>query len=239
MCVSCRDLLNEQLFCGFKIQYLSGISIDPVLDFLNGGAGAFGYITSLGDESANHPVGILVTAPLPGRIGMRIIEVGSGRTAEYRGLQRHVIKELAAVVCRDGLEHDLERLLAHRAFYAIDGPIHRSLGLVLDLADDQLPALTLNQSEQGGASWRRGQSVNLGIFYFSLELRKALILINRPHEFGDARFVPHSQSPCNPRPSRQRILSKVPGQNRFFIQPHNKEVTSLKQKTLTRRMYQL
>ncbi|MEI6892135.1 MAG: hypothetical protein V5783_08195 [Pontiella sp.] len=83
---------------------------------------------------------------------MRVIERGSCRQPEYRSLQCRVIKELATVVCCDGLEHDFERLLAHRSFDTIDGPSHRSLSLVLDLADDQLSALTLNQSEQGGTS---------------------------------------------------------------------------------------
>ncbi len=115
-----RDLLNKQFFCNFKVQHFTGLSIDPVLDFLNDGAGAFAYITSLGDEPANHPVDILVTAPLSGRIGMRTIELDSCQAIEYRRLQCRVIKELATLVCCDGLEHDFERLL----------PIERSMPLM-------------------------------------------------------------------------------------------------------------
>ena len=43
---SCRDLLNEQLFCGFKIQYLARVAIDPFLDGTDVCTGIPAYIAS-------------------------------------------------------------------------------------------------------------------------------------------------------------------------------------------------
>ena len=63
--VSYHDLLNTHFFCGFKIQYLSRIWIDPILNLLNLLASKFPYITSFRDESPNHPIDILITPSFP------------------------------------------------------------------------------------------------------------------------------------------------------------------------------
>ena len=60
--ISCRQLQSKQFFCGFIIQYLAGIAVDPFLDSSDGGMGILANIASFRNESAYDAVGILVGA---------------------------------------------------------------------------------------------------------------------------------------------------------------------------------
>src|SRR5690554_2498474 len=115
----------------------SGIGIHPVLYFLH----ALGLdeckIGSLGQESPDDAVVILVGAPLARAVRMCEIQCGPVALGQYRLLQSMDIGELAAIVERDREEYLAEQAASKLALQLVECVLH-GLRAPVPYLDDQL-----------------------------------------------------------------------------------------------------
>ena len=93
----------------------------------------------LGDMVADHAVILFIGPPLKGTVGMAEVDLGPGLAGSGHGLLQPLpVKELTAVVHRDGLEPLQELGQPHSALQSVKHSEHFLLGLGFELEDQRL-----------------------------------------------------------------------------------------------------
>ena len=129
----------------FPSQYFSRVVIHPILHRSDLRGLHLVEIRTLGKESSDHAVMILVASFLPCRIAMAVVDLKSCPTLDAPD-QLLILQKFAAVVCGDAAE--LLPELRRSALQPVDGPADRLRSPIRKLHNDLLSAPALGQREQ-------------------------------------------------------------------------------------------
>ena len=129
----------------FPAQYLSRVVVHPILDCSDLRGLHLVEIRTLGKESSDHAVMILVASFLPCRIAMAVVDLKSCPTLDAPD-QLLILQELASIVCGDAAE--LLPKLWRPALQPVNGPADRLRSPIRKLHNDLLSAPALGQREQ-------------------------------------------------------------------------------------------
>lgn len=129
----------------FPAQYLARVVVHPVLHRSDLRGLHLVEIRTLGKESSDHAVMILIASFLPCRIAMAVVDLESFPTSDASD-QLLILQKFAAVVCGDAAE--LLPELRRSALQPVDGPADRLRSPIRQLHNDFLSAPALGQREQ-------------------------------------------------------------------------------------------
>lgn len=143
--ISGRDFVLRYFTWPFPSQYFSRVVIHPILHRSDLRGLHLVEIRTLGKESSDHAVMILVASFLPCRIAMAVVDLKSCPTLDAPD-QLLILQKFAAVVCGDAAE--LLPELRRSALQPVDGPADRLRSPIRKLHNDLLSAPALGQREQ-------------------------------------------------------------------------------------------
>ena len=129
----------------FPAQYLARVVVHPVLHRSDLRGLHLVEIRTLGKESSDHAVMILIASFLPCRIAMTVVDLESFPTSDALD-QLLILQKFAAVVCGDAAE--LLPKLRRPALQPVNGPADRLRFPIRQLHNDLLSAPALGQREQ-------------------------------------------------------------------------------------------
>ena len=160
--------LHEHLMRRSEAEALSG----PMIQSFHGEADVLRSdgieVAFLGEVLAHQPIGVLVGAALPGRVGVREVEGGIELAGD--GL---VVGEFLAVVRRQGMHARLEGFEQARNRLA-----NEMGGFTLDLGQQGIAALALDQADEGLAMIGADDRVALPMAYASARLDRGRTGLN-------------------------------------------------------------
>lgn len=117
---------------GQVVQNLSGVDIEPLLEAIDFLLGKAADITAFRNETANHPIQVLIAASFPRAVQVRVVDLGALLIALQTGaFQLRRAQKLAAVVHGDGPEGVPKPFGSEFPFDPIQRLHHAGLGLVV------------------------------------------------------------------------------------------------------------
>ena len=129
----------------FPAQYLSRVVVHPILDCSDLRGLHLVKIRTLGKESSDHAVMILIASFLPCRIAVTVVDMKPCSASDAPD-QLLILQELASIVCGDAAE--LLPKLWRPALQPVNGPADRLRSPIRQLHNDLLSAPALGQREQ-------------------------------------------------------------------------------------------
>ena len=138
---------------GQVVQNLSWVDIEPLLEAVDFLLGKAADVTAFRNETANHPVQVLIAASFPRAVRVRVVDLGALPVALQTGaFQLRRAQKLAAVVHGDGPEGVPKPFGSEFPFDPIQRLHHAGLGLVRELADDRPTGFAFRQRQQARAT---------------------------------------------------------------------------------------
>lgn len=143
--ISGRDFVLRNLTWPFPSQYFSRVVIHPILHRSDLRGLHLVEIRTLGKESSDHAVMILVASFFPCRIAVTVVDMKPCSAPDAPD-QLLILQKFAAVVCGDAAE--LLPELRRPALQPVDGPADRLRSPIRQLHNDLFPAPALGQRKQ-------------------------------------------------------------------------------------------
>ena len=151
----CNKTVKKDLVWGSEVKNLAWSVVEAIRDVADRLGGNDCEVGSLWEVLPDKAVGILVGAPLPGRVRIGEKKVGIESTRDTL-----VMHELNAVVAGDG-----EHLVFDRQHRRADGFSHRGGGLCLDLVEQAIAGSSFDQRENTSFTLAADDRIGLPVAY--------------------------------------------------------------------------